>query len=128
MCLFMVIVRCCYRKQFRVSSVFYSFSSSHIFYWDKTYNMHIPKICCRIENARTDMANGYARPNCYWVRVRSPYGWYRNWRGAQIYASLYAPPKIVPVIIRDYSLTSCKKQYKRVTIFGGSNSYHSSVT
>ena len=46
-----------------------------------------PKIGCRIENARTDMSNGYARPNCYWDRVRSPYGWYRNWRGAQIYAS-----------------------------------------
>lgn len=44
-------------------------------------------IGCRIENARTDMSNGYARPNCYWDRVRSPYGWFRNWRGAQINAS-----------------------------------------
>ena len=32
--------------------------------------------------------------------------------------AMYAPPKIVPVIIRDYSLTFGKKQYKKDTIFG----------
>ena len=42
-------------------------------------------------------------------------------------SNMYAPPKIVPVIIRDYSLTFGKKQYEKDTIFGDANSYHSSV-
>ena len=40
---------------------------------------------------------------------------------------LYAPPKLVPVIIRDYSLTFGKKQYEKDTIFGDANSHHSTV-
>ena len=41
---------------------------------------------------------------------------------------VYAPPKIVPVIIRDYSLTFGKKQYEKDTIFGDANSHHSTVS
>jgi hypothetical protein len=41
---------------------------------------------------------------------------------------MYAPPKIVPFIIRDYSLTFGKKQYEKDTIFGDANSHHSTVS
>ena len=43
------------------------------------------------------------------------------------YEEVYAPPKLVPVIIRDYSLTFGKKQYEKDTIFGDANSHHSTV-
>ena len=39
----------------------------------------------------------------------------------------YAPPKIVPVIMKDYSLAFGEFQYEQDTILRYANSYHSSV-
>lgn len=47
--------------------------------------------------------------------------------GMMMTMTVYAPPKIVPVIIRDYSLTFGKKQYEKDTIFGDANSHHPPV-
>jgi hypothetical protein len=37
------------------------------------------------------------------------------------------PPKIVPLINRDYSLTFGKKRYEKDTIFGDANSHDSTI-
>jgi hypothetical protein len=66
-------------------------------------------------------------------RVKSDQGVkFRQWATARlkdflVQGYLSDPPKIVPLINRDYSLTFGKKRYEKDTIFGDANSHDSTI-